>query len=60
MAQQKVDQQKIMSLKAKVYDEMSIVEQNQAGIRKCQEKIAEYNQQILAEQQKVNTNNGAK
>jgi len=53
MAQQKVDQQKIMSLKAKVYDEMSIIEQYQSEIRKCQERIAEHNQQIIAEQQKV-------
>ena len=50
MAQQKFDGQKVTSLKAKVYDEMVIIEQHQAEIKKCQDKIIEYNQQILREQ----------
>lgn len=53
MATQKIDYQKINSLKAKVYDKMVLVEQYNIELQKLQSECVELNKQIKEEQDKI-------
>lgn len=48
-----IDYQNINSLKAKVYDKISLIEQAQIAIQNLQKDIAELNKQISEEQNKI-------
>lgn len=54
MAQQKVDYQKINSLKAKVYDRMVDTENCQIQMQNLRKEIDDLNKQIIEEQNKIN------
>lgn len=53
MPQQKVDYQKINSLKAKAYDKIALIEAHNRQIQLFQQELSEINNQITEEQNKI-------
>lgn len=53
MPPQKVDYQKINSLKAKVYDRMVEIEQHSLAVQNLQKEVVELNKEIEVEQNKI-------
>lgn len=53
MPSQKIDYQKMNSLKAKVYDKMVLIEQHSITIQNLQKEVVDLNKQIDEEHSKI-------